>query len=489
MPDYSVYQVFTPNTQAKVNFIDRDAINDQLVDALRTPGKQLIIYGESGSGKSTLLLNKLEQLYANHITTQCSAATTYESLLLDAFDQLNPYYMQGRSSQRSKAISPSVQASFVQISANISKNDQRQDARLLPPQLTAQRLAQFLGEQHLCWVIEDFHKMPPEQKELFAQSLKVFSDVSTSYPDVKTITIGATETARQVVEYDPEMINRVSELHVPLMTAAELHRIIESGQQLLNVNLSEVAEGIVNYSLGMPSICHQLALNTCLEKNIGATQRVTIAFSRRDLTPALKRYVRESSDTIKAKFAKALGRRVLGKYNNCLLILSALASGPVTGMTFGEVLARIHEGTRTYPRENLRRYLRELTKEDHGQLLRADVGGKWRFISAVYHTVAEAMLLQYHKSSADTQSSNTYVEEIVANAFVSTVYTDNTWIGQLALGVTTGVYFTQMKDYLSSYAISTQPYEDHYIGSTLAATSKPKKPELYEAPARRTRRD
>src|SRR6201999_2025803 len=62
-PVYSVYQVFTPTTQARVNYVDRPEINDQFVDAVQTPGKQLIIYGESGSGKSTLLANKLEELY------------------------------------------------------------------------------------------------------------------------------------------------------------------------------------------------------------------------------------------------------------------------------------------------------------------------------------------------------------------------------------------------------------------------------------------
>ena len=46
----------------------------------------------------------------------------------------------------------------------------------------------------MCWVVEDFDKMPAAQKVPFAQSLKIFSDISTDYPDVKTVTIGATET-------------------------------------------------------------------------------------------------------------------------------------------------------------------------------------------------------------------------------------------------------------------------------------------------------
>jgi hypothetical protein len=109
---------------------------------------------------------------------------------------------------------------------------------MLPPQLTVQRLARFLGEQGMCWVVEDFHKMPASEKLPLAQYIKVFLDMSSVYPDVKAVIVGATETARQVVEYDPDMTKRVSELLVPLMTMDELTEIILNGQALLNVDLS-----------------------------------------------------------------------------------------------------------------------------------------------------------------------------------------------------------------------------------------------------------
>src|ERR1039457_3849104 len=179
---YTVQQVFTPATPAQINFIDRKAVTNQLVDALQAPGKQLIVYGESGSGKSTLLLNKLRQIYTNHVTTRCGVETTYEKLLCSAFDQLNPYYVEGRSAQKSRSISPTLQADFLRIRASVdatlSKSIHQLEGRLLPPQLTAQRLAQFLGEQGMCWIIEDFHKIPPAEKLPFAQSLKIFSDMS-----------------------------------------------------------------------------------------------------------------------------------------------------------------------------------------------------------------------------------------------------------------------------------------------------------------------
>jgi len=186
----------------------------------------------------------LWQTYPAHITTRCSTATTYESLLLDAFDQLDPYYLQGTTTQKSRNISPALTAGFLNfkasLAAGLSEGSSQAETRVLPPQLTAQRLAEFLGFQGMCWVIEDFHKMLPSETVPFSQSLKIFCDVSANYPDVKTISIGATETARQVVEYDPEMRNRVSELLVPLMTHDELSEIIINGQDLLNIDMTRL---------------------------------------------------------------------------------------------------------------------------------------------------------------------------------------------------------------------------------------------------------
>ena|ERR1039457_3524289 len=81
---HRAYDVFTPRTPAQLNFVPRESLEDQLADALRTPGTQLVVYGESGFGKSTLLQNKIRQTHSGHITTQCTAVITYDQMLLDA---------------------------------------------------------------------------------------------------------------------------------------------------------------------------------------------------------------------------------------------------------------------------------------------------------------------------------------------------------------------------------------------------------------------
>jgi len=393
---YSVYGVFTPTTQATLNFVPREAVNDQLVDALRTPGKQLIVYGESGSGKSTLLLQKLKETYGGHITSRCSVNLTFDQLVLNAFDQLEQFYVDGSASARSKSTTAGLVADFSRIRASIESSSGSEETtttkRIIPPQLTAQRLGQFLGAQELCWVVEDFHKMQEAEKRYLAQALKVFSDLAAEFPTVKIVAVGATETAREVVEYDPEMAARVSEILVPLMSKSELGKIITNGQSLLNIDMSDLKSRIVRYSMGLPSVCHQLALNACLVEGVVATVPTTVSLSPQNFNTALEQYVRESSDTLKATFDKALRRHKVRKFDNCRLILTALAGGPVEGLLHAEVLVGIQKTDPEYPPGNLTKYLRELSYEVRGNVIRRGTDGKYRFATPLHHAFAQATL-------------------------------------------------------------------------------------------------
>jgi hypothetical protein len=279
--------VFTPTTQARVNFVERDTVNDRLVDALRTPGKQIVMYGDSGSGKSTLLQRKLEQLYESHIITRCSGASTFASILLDTFDQLDTHYVDSRSSGTSAAKKSSLRVDLAKIKAayeqQVGSSAGSTTKRAVPLQLTTQRLAELMGTEHLCWVIEDFHKVPTEEKVPLAQAFKIFSDMGSQHEGLRIVAIGATDTAREVVEYDREMANRVAEVLVPLMTDEELTSILDNGERLMNCRLTALKSDIVRFSSGLPSVCHHLALNACLSAGLEVSSDEMLVLGDADL--------------------------------------------------------------------------------------------------------------------------------------------------------------------------------------------------------------
>lgn len=395
MSEHSVYDVFTPTTQARLNFIGRAELDAALGDALRTPGKQIIVYGESGSGKSTLLVNKLDNLNLAKITTRCSGASTYSAIILNAFDQLDEYFIESHSDATQSTTRTGIEAQFKVIKAQIGRDDvataSNQSRRLLPPQLTPQRLAEFIGSKQLCWILEDFHKVPSEEKTAIAQTLKIFSDMAADYPTLRIIALGATDTARQVVQFDPEMKNRVAEIHVPLMADTELQAVVRHGSKLLNVDMQSIARDIVLFSSGLASVTHHLCLNACVAAGVTSTRGIRLKLNANDMEVAIARYISESSDSLKALFDAALVRQRERRYHNTQLIVKALASGPIEGMSHAEIRSHIQGEHPDYPAGNVTTYLRKLQRQDRGAIVRVAADGKYRFSDPILHSYARAV--------------------------------------------------------------------------------------------------
>jgi hypothetical protein len=411
METYRLYDVFTPTRPAQLTFVERKSIQDKLVDALRTPGKQLVVYGQTGSGKSTLLVNKLHQLYEDHITTRCITGLSFEQIILDAFDQLNRYYTEEFTEKNQKKISSSIAGEYIAIKSKIdmelTAGRDTKEKRVVTPQLTPQRLAKFMGEAKFRWVIEDFHKIEVQEKHKLSQVMKVFMDMAFEYPEVKTIAIGAVGTAREVVQYDSEMRNRVSEISVPLMSDNEIIEILQKGSQLLNVGFSDsISRDIVRYSNGLASVAHQLCLNMCIYEDIQVTCDTKYDLTTSDLQQAIKRYLDEESDTIKDIFDRALRRRRRrGKFDNCRIILRALAkSDDNDGITRGDLMQIIRESEPKYPEGNLRIYLSSLVEDDRGAILRYDPASGLFSFNNPFHKVFAIVFFEQEEQSMKKQS-------------------------------------------------------------------------------------
>ena len=155
--------------------------------------------------------------------------------------------------------------------------------------------------------------------------MKVFVDSAADYPNAKLIAIGAVNTGREVINYDKEMKNRLSQVHVLLMTENELNAIIDSGEEKLNIRFdSHVREAIVRASSGLAGICHQLCLNCCTYKGITETLVVPTRIEEDALNKAFEEYVEENEDSIKQDYEEAI--KVENGYGELPeLILSTIA--------------------------------------------------------------------------------------------------------------------------------------------------------------------
>jgi hypothetical protein len=245
------------------------------------------------------------------------------------------------------------------------------------------------------------------EKKKLSQVMKIFMDCGLEYPQVKIIALGAVQTARQVVEYDDEMRNRVSEIEIHLMEPDEILKIISTGEKCLNIEFPEkIKKLIVKYSGGLPAVCHQLCLNSCNTKGLIETSPATIKITNEDFKKAVENYVEETSDSIRSRFEKALKPSRNSKHNIPKIVLQKLIDFPDTGSSRFEILKKVKDEVPTCTDASLKRALNSLTLPSSGEVIRhSQNSGLYAFSDPLYHAYA---LTIFHK----TDNSNIDIENI-----------------------------------------------------------------------------
>jgi len=303
-----LYKIFTPSSPAIETFVKRDYLEKQLIQAMNTPGKQIIIFGPSGSGKSTLILNKYSSVFKTMIKSVCQKDTTFNELIKDAFDQLNEYYLKEYQNEKTDKITGELSSSFWKVIAGKlegSHEDKKSDSfnRIVEFQLNERNLSKILRESNCCWIIEDFHKVAKAEKDKLADSLKLFTDDNS-----QIIAIGAVNSPTEVLSMNEEMNNRIAEIRVPLMDDEELFSIIENGTAKLNVEFdSQLSKFIIRFSNRYGANCHQLCLNICENGEVYKKQKRKKVFTLNDLKGSVNAYLYNKSDSYLNRIQKAIG--------------------------------------------------------------------------------------------------------------------------------------------------------------------------------------
>lgn len=414
---YRLTEVFTPTSPATVTFVDRvkKDVNNQLVRALDLPGTQVVIYGHSGSGKSTLLENVLFRTYENQVNTNCMTGMTFEEVILDAFDQLEEFYVNEVTCSEKTKIDAKAKASYLAIQAQIGavyeNSDGEKQVRILPPQLTSQSLGRLLGQSGYCWVLEDFHKINGPEKEKLAQMMKVFVNLSAQYKELKIIALGAVNTAREVVKSDKEMRKRVAEIHVELMSDDEIKEIIEKGCKALNIIINDdLKNDIAHHSNGLASICHKICYLMCSDAYITETIEEPIEFHFEDLQRALSEYIKDEEDTIRDAFDSALK---LNKVENTLRVLS---SQEQDGAHIEDMFEWSKANHLRITKKKLASDLEELEKEEYGELVKLEENSqKYSFIDPFYRSFA----LAYFQEKDNANGRRQYTDKELIQIFDS----------------------------------------------------------------------
>lgn len=347
-------------------------LQDNLRDAIRDTGGQVVLYGDTGVGKSSLIRYASEDESRQSLTVECLSNHTYEDLVEAAVRKIVDVREVSRSRRGSVESEAGVEGGFqflMTLRGRVRAGTERESVFEVVDQSPLDVLLEAMRQASLSlWILDNFQNVKDQRtRELVAQTMELMSDRAAETGDIKTVVIGIADDAVSLVGGSGSYRRRTTEIGVPRMPDEEIREIFTNGFRLLDMELSEtVADELVFYSDGFPYFAHLLGLHIAR-----AARRANRQELEPDLVgPAVKRSVQSVSAVFDAKIAKA--KEAGGDVRPRSRILSLLAASSQRAWRASDVIAEWEGkfGEKRPGYEFLHVALAQLVSEKHGAVLR-----------------------------------------------------------------------------------------------------------------------
>lgn len=272
--------VFGVARELPLNYVVRDSVDGQLVDALARD-QHIVIYGSSKQGKTCLRKHTL--LETDYIAVTCSNKWTLAQLH-SAILKAAGYIVEGTSTRavsgetkiaarlgggfslfgqgvKAEAETEAGEATSTGVESRPMELDPA-DVNDIIEALVVSKCCSFI-------VLEDFHYLPEETQKDFAVALKAFHEDS-SYC---FIVVGVWKDENRLVQQNGDLVGRVVAIDADRWTSDELLEVVESGEQLLNVSFSsEFKDELLDGCFDSIFVVQESCRKACENADVRSTQ-------------------------------------------------------------------------------------------------------------------------------------------------------------------------------------------------------------------------
>ena len=285
----SLWNAFTP-TQPKRQgplFAGRVRELERVISAIEEERAHVVIYGDRGLGKTSLsnIVSDAAMSAGFHVVrASCGSEMTFEDVFRTLLQSIP-----GRLARRPRG--SGVQAEHF--------------GQFLPPSgnFGAMELTEALGHldmDHVILFIDEFDRVVNDAFRVhLAEAIKNLSDAGVR---VTFFIVGVSSSLESLLGKHPSIQRNVVGVHLPMMAAEDLWRIIGSGAEVAGLEFGdEIKRSIVGMSRGLPYFTQLL----CFHAGRHAIERDSHRIERQDLQVAIGRAVEEADHFVVDVYERA----------------------------------------------------------------------------------------------------------------------------------------------------------------------------------------
>lgn len=259
-------------------------------EAINQIGQHVVLYGERGVGKTSLA--NIFGPYANILggstlvtgKINCDTMDTFDSVWRKVLEEITL-----TTARPGVGFTADDIESVERLGMKLPKDAMPNDVR---------RLLASTGN-NIVLVFDEFDRLPNNVALSFTDLIKSLSDYSVG---ATVILVGVADTVEQLIEDHGSIDRALVQVHMPRMSAEELHQILQTGASQLGISFSVgAATKIVSLSQGLPHFTHLVGL----ESIRSATDRMSTVVQRADVQSGMSKAVENAQQSIKSLYHKA----------------------------------------------------------------------------------------------------------------------------------------------------------------------------------------
>ncbi len=354
MVQTKLWEAFTPSRPKYSSrfFAGRRRALQRIITAVEQDQAHIVIFGPRGIGKTSLanvLAESASEVEYQVLRYPCGANATFEDIFRGLLRSLPTDHLDR-----------ATRARF----ADVENLEQLLPAGEFGPADLTEILSQIKLE-HAILIIDEFDRVESEQlKNQLAEAIKNLSDASAP---VTFIIIGIAHSLDELIGMHPSIQRHLVGIHLPLMTAPELERIVLAGEDASGMRFEDATRDmIVAFSKGLPYYAQLLSLHA----GRTALRRGSMLVQMADLRDALEMVLVESDPLARASYETAT-RDETDQLLIDILFAAATASFDDYGTFTVESVAEnfVDSEGKKLPEAEIRQCLEDLAQRENASLI------------------------------------------------------------------------------------------------------------------------